>query len=143
MVRATPLTLEAALKYRPREYEVGVTPQDYLPLAPFSQTIALYDDELDETLSIVGITVSWPGVADIWMFNGPNMAKRRVKVVRAIYNFIRVSWDMLGLRRLQCYVLKDYPEHKRVVEGFGFTYEGESPQFTPRGETVLRYAMVR
>jgi hypothetical protein len=144
MVRFDILNEFYASKYKPRPYENSLTPANYLPLANRSATLVAYDDELDETVTVVGITMCWKGVADIWMFNGINACKHRIKLTRAVYNFIRTHYNMLGLQRLQAMVLEAYKhEHARNVERFGFSFEGTMKKFGPNGENVMRYALVR
>lgn len=75
----------------------------------------------------------------IWAVLAHDAGKHMLWLHRATARFI----DMQSARRIEATIEKGFSPGCRWVELLGFEFEGEMRGFGDRGETCLRYALVR
>lgn len=122
--RLVPLTLEeldtyAAARAEDEAYTCRV---DGVPVAAF------------------GLTLYWPGVAEIWLVPTPLLRASLKSVMIHARQRLAAAIARRGLHRVQTDVLADFAAGQRFVEAFGLRAEGVVSQLDQKRRDYIRYA---
>ncbi len=93
-------------------------------------------------IAIVGITIIWPGVAEVWSLLSEDIKKIPSYFHRGILKGLNFYQQNLKIKRYQASVKKDYLDGLRWIKALGFEYEGEMKSFGPDGSDFFLFGRV-
>ncbi len=98
----------------------------------------------DETgiIAVVGGTLLWPGVMEIWSVTGNRVFKQPLNYVKACISLIVVFKKLLGIHRFQASCLSGHKDLEKWFKTLGFVKEGTMRKYGPGGEDFYMYARV-
>ena len=128
------------MKYvRANPFEDAVKIYPDLP-APDSSFTCIFEGEI---VAVGGVIVFWEGVGEVWLIMTKQARKKGIFGLIAL-STIKKKVDNLiienNLWRAQADVRADFPEAIKMVEAFGFEYEGTKRKYTPDGCNMKMYA---
>lgn len=91
-------------------------------------------------VAILGVTVLWPGVAEVWSIMTDDIRKVPVAFHRFCERLLRSTMKKHKLHRAQCNVRGDFTTGLRWAEALGFQREGLLRQFGPDGSDYILFA---
>lgn len=93
-----------------------------------------YLDENDTPIAIVGITLLWPGVCDVWGIVSDDVKKTPIAFHKNIKHALNFYAGHLRIKRYQIYIKIGYKEGRKWAEKLGFRVEGALDYFGPDGQ---------
>lgn len=149
MLRIEPFKSEHIKAIQGREYVekkwqgIGATPAAMVHFCDDGQpAYTAFDD--DKILGCAGIYAFWQGVGEAWAWVDSELTEKHKgwfhkTVKKVLYEII----EQYNFKRVQCVVEKSYAMGIKWIENLGFTKESEMPLFGPRGETYVRYVILK
>lgn len=143
-VKVTPFQCWHLEKLAEREiYQADETIEDRLILASKAPNCEVETVYLgDEVLAIIGLSVVWPGVAEVWAVTGEAISKAPVSFHKAVKETLNHYMTALNLHRVHMNVSVDYRRGQRWAESLGFHCESRMNKFGPDQADFYQYARV-
>jgi L-amino acid N-acyltransferase YncA len=91
-------------------------------------------NETDTPIAIIGLTLLWEGVADIWGVISDEVKKTPIAFHKQIMHSMNFYAEELKLRRLQVYVQAEFNDGCKWLRSLGFVTEGRLASFGPEGK---------
>lgn len=89
-------------------------------------------------IAVAGIAEIWPGRGSAWVLMATDAGRHLLALHRAVRAFL----DNCGVRRVECYVDRDFLAGHRWVHMLGFRREGLMRAFGAHGGDMVMYARV-
>lgn len=83
----------------------------------------------DKVLGVGGIQMINHSTSWVWLDLTDNFKDHVPTVYRIIKEWMEILCKQKGIKRLQAYILPDFPEAMRMVEHLGFLYESRMEKF--------------
>lgn len=96
-----------------------------------------------EIAVILGVVPLWGKVYEVTMLPTDKFYTCVKLCLKYIKRILALSFDTLGIERLQATAFADCPSHQRFLEGLGFSEKQLSKKCSPDGEDMYHYAIVR
>jgi hypothetical protein len=90
-----------------------------------------------EVLAVMGISLLWGGVGELWSVTSTEMYRTPISMARISKKTVDFYFDNLKLKRLQATVKKEYCEGSKFLSFLGFRFEAELEKYGPDGSTHL------
>ena len=85
-------------------------------------------------IGVLGLTPRWEGVAEVWVYVGPELARHPAFLLRGALRWMDFAQREMGFRRLQGLVAVDDPVALRFALWMGFSREGLALRAGPGAE---------
>lgn len=100
-------------------------------------------DDNDEPVISIGLSILWPGVAEVWTFPNERIKKHGLWVSRMTKKFLMQSFSAYNLHRVQARCLLGDNTALKWLLFFGFELEGTLYGYGPDGKDYHILAIVR
>ena len=97
----------------------------------------------DEAIAVVGITVFWNGVAEIWSVISKGMYRSKISFAKSLKRFLYAAIDGFSLSRCQVTVRAGSLVAERWVKFLGFKRESTMKMFGPSGNDYHLYVRLQ
>lgn len=91
-------------------------------------------NENEEVIAIVGLTLLWPRVADIWAVISDDVKKSPISFHKRIKHALSFYSEKLDIKRYQVFVQSEYSDGCKWMKVLGFKVEGLLEKFGPEGK---------
>lgn len=106
---------------------------DELVASPDTYCNTLINED-DKPVAIIGLTLLWPGCADIWGVISDEVRKTPISFHKNIMHALNFYAEELKLKRLQVFVQAEFNEGCKWMKSLGFVTEGRLASFGPEGK---------
>jgi len=89
-----------------------------------------------------GIVSFWPNTGEAWLVTIPGIRQHKTILYDIVNNFISMTSQALGLKRLQALVQEDFEAAQRFVKNLGFNMECSMKNYFG-DKTYILYAIIR
>ena len=100
-------------------------------------------DDQDEPIISFGLSILWPGVAEVWTFPRPSIKDHGLGVTRMVKRVLRDSIEGNNLHRVQARCVVDDDTAFNWLYFFGFKLEGKLHKYGPDMKDYYLLAIVR
>ena len=124
---------------RANPFEEAVKTYPRIPIAPDSYT-CIFDGEI---VAVGGIIDYWEDVGEVWLILTKQARKEGIFGLIAFTAIEKKMNELITehkLRRVQAEVRADFPQAIKMIEAFGFEYEGTKRKYTPDKCDMRMYA---
>lgn len=97
----------------------------------------------DTLLVSAGIMIPWNNCGIAWALLGPQAKNHHFFVFKAISEGLFYFTHKFKLRRIEANVESSLEPAKRLVKHLGFVEESIMPKYGPKGETFIKYVILR
>ncbi len=96
-----------------------------------------YINGLDEVIAIIGLTMLWPRVAEIWAVISEDVKKEPISFHKRIMHALHFYAENLDIKKYQVYVKAEYSDGKKWMHNLGFKIEGLLEKFGADGKDYV------
>lgn len=125
------------LKMKPKDIYAGdpelLTRIEQIASVPDSYCNTFINDK-DEPIAIIGLSILWPGVADVWAVTSEEVKKEPISFHKRVKHALDFYMEELKIRKYQVYVKAEFSVGIRWMGSFGFKVEGLLEKFGPEGK---------
>jgi hypothetical protein len=143
-VKVTPFQLWHLEKLSQRDiYEADKTIEDRLITAKNSPNCEVESVYMgDEVLAVIGLSLIWPGVAEVWAITSESISKAPISFHKAVKETLDHYMFTLRLHRVHMNVPAHFKIGQRWAESLGFHCESKLAKFGPDQSDFFQYARV-
>ena len=115
---------------------------DFLGTSTNSVAYTLVDSKTSEVIAIVGMTMLWQGVADLWAVTSDLVDQYPLAFVRKCRKLLKVFFTHAGIHRWNTYVRCDFVKGHKFTKSLGFEFECKLRKFGPDGSDFYFFSRV-
>lgn len=123
-------------------FEGSVKDYPYMQVPDENCYTAVFEGKI---VGVGGLVIHWEGMAEVWLIL-TNACKKDdfhgIVALEAIRKKMNKLLKTNKIRRAQATVRTDFPQAIRMIEFFGFKWEGLLEKYCPDGGNAHRYARI-
>jgi RimJ/RimL family protein N-acetyltransferase len=132
MISVVEFSMEHVNSINPKDKKIGLQLLNGLrQVSQHPQVMTFTILENDRPIAIVGYTLVWESVAEVWSILDDSICQMPVAFARKMKRLLNHATDVMALKRLQMNVRASDPVSKRFVEFLGFKKEGLMSKYGP------------
>jgi hypothetical protein len=94
-------------------------------------------------IACAGIVMWWKGVGEAWMIASPEAVKHKISFIKALKAGLEIIIKTYEMHRVESKVRVGFESAIRINEILGFKQDAVLKKFTPDGQDVILFSIVR